>query len=118
MAKIVQSNIPEILSSFDRNLLSIPILDFRDSIRKIDPLWKYYKKYLSNKRDGMNGCEKLKQKELEFIELYERIKIKEKELEGQKEHFTQRPFYHFRNIDKKDEQLLLRLMLKRKIPQL
>lgn len=51
--------------------------------------------------------------EKEFLELYERAKIKEEELKEEKYHRTKEPYYCINLSDKRYEQIFIRLKFKR-----
>ena len=85
---------PEVLQYFDRLLLNNYIPKLREDSSNLFRAYNYiyynqlYKTRYSeiNKQRCMNLC-------LEFKEIYERIKEKEKELESETCHKTKRPFY-------------------------
>lgn len=85
---------PKISQYFDKTLLSSPGVKFQDDSFT---LWSIYT-YIKNKlmKRAMNHpirMKKLKELEEEFLELYERAKKKEKDLEGKAENVTKRPSY-------------------------
>ncbi|SRR5216684_989022 len=85
---------PLIQQSFNSNLLSSPSPSFRQTSKALLYVYNYIETRLA-KKVNENSIRKQKYENLknQFLELYERIKTKEKELEGKTEHFTQRPFY-------------------------
>lgn len=105
---------PAIIGNFDKLLLSTPIPHFSDSCIDLFEMYEWITKKL--KKKICKDPERLKkyiQLEKEFMDIYERAKVKEEKLEEEKVHFTQKPFYRFR-CSEKDVQLLFdRFRIKR-----
>jgi hypothetical protein len=78
-----------ILQQFNSDLLSLPSPKLRDWSDSFEYMWKevlkLWKKLEENPQKKLR-CELLK---AEILELYERVKVKEKEREGQTDHKTQ-----------------------------
>lgn len=95
---------PSICQQFDSLLLSYPYSKCKDSSEDLWRIYQYLKKRtdwkVRNLPEKKKKCENILR---EFLEIYEQIQKKEKELEGKTEHHTQRPFYFFRSIGAKGE---------------
>lgn len=104
---------PPILQCFNACLLSTPAPLLRESSKD---LWRVYQ-YIVNKLQ--KKCKNLPKKKAlfeqlqrEFLELYERIKEKEKDLKTDTKHPTQRYFYHFSSPNRNDEKVFRGLMFR------
>lgn len=109
---------PEIVQHFQATLLSTPTFEFRETSKDVKEFFEYAKSILEKKtRSGRNEIKKRKCQALikEFGPLYEAIKKKEKELETEKNHVTQMPFYSIGFVDRKNEEVFSRTRFKRKI---
>ena len=104
------TNIPPlILQYYDRKLLSYPG-KLSDDSSKLDHVYQYIKYKIDKKPVG----NKVYQLEQEYLELYERIKAKEKDIEGKTEYHTQRPFYYFGRSNRKGQDIFKRLRYKKR----
>lgn len=96
---------PEIRQLFDSCLLSRPAKFCEDS----ETLWLIYlyiKDNLENKtKKYPDWHQKFLKLEATFLELYERIKIKEKERKEDENHFTKELFYSFRGFNYRQRNL-------------
>ena len=105
MDSIVDLPLP-VRQYFDRMLLSYPMALMRDHSRllleRFDRLRERADRKTKNLPQRREYCQKL---EKEFLEIYEQITAKEKELEANKDHHTQRPFYRFRDLSEKSERI-------------
>lgn len=104
---------PSMMQHFDSLLLSHPAPKFRDSSDNFRNIFKWIarkhsKKAVKNKISN----EKYIKFEMEYLELYGRIKKKEEEREAEKNHFTQGFGYCIRSTDKKNESIYRRLRYK------
>lgn len=101
---------PRLQQSFNRFLLTTPMPIFRETSKDLKRILTFIEHRLWKKLGSCPGkqkkCEELKS---QFMELYERAKTKEKELEAKTEHHTQRPFYSIGSIGEKDEKVFRRL---------
>ncbi len=105
---------PAVAQNYEAVLLCAPRPDFRDSSRTLERIKKYIIEKLLY-RAGSNPIRKALCENLlkEFEELYERAKVKEKELKEKANHFTQRSFYSFKSVGRKDEEFFRRLKFRR-----
>lgn len=105
---------PFILQKFSRSLLSIPCPKFRDHPETLICIYRYIEKKLRKKTlKNEKRNNKYIGLSIEFMELYERAKAKEKELEKETKHITQQPFYFFGGPDKRYQNIFKRLRFKR-----
>lgn len=85
---------PQIVQLFDSKLLCRPAPKLRDWSGTFEDMWKEILKLwkrIENNPIRKARCEQLR---AEILELYERVKVKEKERESQKDHKTQEFGYH------------------------
>lgn len=99
---------PMIMQSFDRQLLSRPC-KLNDNGSNLDRVYQYIKRKIDKKPIG----NKVYELEEEFLEIYERIKAKEKDIEGKTGYKVQRPFYRFEKSNRKGQDVFERLRHKR-----
>lgn len=95
------ASIPQIKQWFDKSLLSTPFLSFCDDSKTLYRIYKYIRSCL---RDRHNK-KKFEELEKEFLELYERSKIKENELEEKTGSSSKEPLYLFRETNKRKPRL-------------
>lgn len=100
---------PKIRQYFDQKMLSKPMPKMLEGCHTLWELFLYINSNLMHRSEGQVKREKCLALIADFLELYERAKTKEKELEKEETHHTQRPFYCIKSIGKKDERLLTRL---------
>lgn len=107
------TSIPEISQHYNKNLLSTPIPKFCDDSERLWRVYMYIKSKLEKKCNSneirKNRFERL---EKEFIPLYERAKIKEKELEEKTGKPNKGPFYYISEPDKYHKKIFNRLRFK------
>jgi hypothetical protein len=103
--KVINIMPPLIKEYYSAKLLGIPAPKLREDSETLWHVWQNIEKFLWYKLRSCPAkkvkCEKLKQ---EFMELYERTKIKEKERESEKRHPTQMPLYYITRLGKQDEE--------------
>lgn len=90
---------PQLIQQFNADLLKTPVPMMRDSTKDLWRMYEYINRNLRKKVKGDELIKKYERMEKKFLELYERAKVKEKELEKEARHHTQMPFYFFRNPD-------------------
>lgn len=97
---------PQILSYFNNYLLSTPMAKLYDDSETLLKIYEKIISKLSKKtvKDTVRA-EKFNILKLEFMELYERAKTKEKELEEKTGIHCGQPFYRFRETDKRNKGL-------------
>lgn len=97
------------ITFFDANLLSTPTFGF--SAKKLHEIAEFLKKRINFNefKKFPATVEKLKQQHQQFMELYERAKIKEREAKGKAFIKANAPFYRPRLIKKDDNRLFERL---------
>ena len=103
---------PPIVQYYDRVLLSKPYIS-GDCCARLMRIFRWIEGKLAKK---ISSCPKRRARYLkleeEFLELYERAKTKEEELEAKGENPTKVPFYRIRGIDKRHERVFDRLRFK------
>jgi hypothetical protein len=100
---------PMILQSHSSKLLSRPACKFyQDS----EFLWKMYQYTLSLKYKckTQRSLQRFKEQEKQFLEIYERAKAKEKDLEGSAKHPSKRPFFYFQGPKRDRRKLYCKLI--------
>lgn len=102
--------LPLVQQSFDANLLSYPMPKMREGSHSLWDVYLYIKNELYPRAKSEIKRSKCLDLMEEFLELYERAKDKEKELEKEATHFTQRSFYFIKSIGQKDERIFTRLV--------
>ncbi len=77
MPRTISTDMPKIELKFNKNLLSMPIWEY--SAKYLHQIGTFLQKKIDSKefRKFPATIEKLKQKQLKFMELYERAKIEE-----------------------------------------
>lgn len=104
---------PQIRQHYDNILLS-GTYKLSDDLSDLEKFYEYCKSlYFKKAKSGNIPTKQRKCFEIidEYLELYERVKAKEKERKEQTSHFTQRPFYRFPMLDKKNERIYGRLRI-------
>lgn len=101
------TTLPPIEQYFNYHLLENPFDDsLRFDSRRLFAWYKFYLRKLQRKSYHSDirrkKCELLEQ---EFLQLYERIKIKEEELEEKTKHITKRPFFYITYSDYRSKKL-------------
>jgi hypothetical protein len=95
---------PMITQHFSSSLLSIPIPG--DNLERLWRIYSYIKKKLIHKsfHDTIwkQECNQLEQ---EFLELYERTQIKEKDTKTKTKNKTKEPFYRFKITNRSHENI-------------
>jgi hypothetical protein len=99
---------PQIFQFYNRALLTGPHKLCDDS-SNLDSVYRFIKYKIDKKPIG----NKVYQLEKQYLELDERIKVKEKVIEGETGHITKRPFYRFEMSNKKGRDIFERLRYKR-----
>jgi len=99
---------PKILEYYSHILLNNPI-KFRDDLEKIWNMYLYVKKILYKK---VKNKIKLEELDKEFLEIYERAKKKEKDINTKTENKTKMPFYFITMPNKGDQNIFDRLRYK------
>lgn len=101
---------PNIMQKFSSDLLALPMPKFRNTK---EDLWMIYihivKKLIVKSRYNARWHEKCMQLEQEFLEIYERIKKKEEDLEREKKDTAKKPFYYITMPSKGQSDLFRRL---------
>ena len=108
---IVSTSLLELGNFFDANLLSKPSIKFGHDSKYLFTIFEFIEKKLFKK--CINNTIRLKRYndlKKQFLELYEQIQTKEKELEGKTEHITQGSLYFIPSLDKKSEELFGRFI--------
>ena len=106
---------PEILQHFNSALLSTPAT-FGDNLKVLWQVYEYIHENISYKALKSNydpWKEKIESLEKQFLELYERQKVKEEKLKEEAKYKDDFPFYYIRLPHKGDEKLFSRLRWKR-----
>lgn len=91
---------PEIITYFQSNLLSRPMLRCGDDCEFLWKIYQYIKRNLERRRKQPNA--KFSDLEKQFLEVYERAKAKEEEIERATGDKGQRSFGCFIRLDKSD----------------
>jgi 6-pyruvoyl-tetrahydropterin synthase len=113
MIKIIESLPPQILQSFDSKLLSTPMPKFREDSEILLNIYNWIVRRLAKRCKTPQKQAKYLELQNEFLGLYERIKEKEKDLEGKAKHKTQRWGYSFPSIDRNLQTVFRGLRFKR-----
>jgi hypothetical protein len=105
---------PPILQHFSRILLSAPSPKFCDDNETLMKIYRYIERnLLKNASYCENRMKKVKQLQIEFLEIYGRIKEKEKDIKADSEKKakakTQRPFYYINCSDRCLDRIFSRL---------
>ncbi len=105
---------PQIRQRYDAMLFTYSTLLFRDNSRHLLSVYDYINNKLIKRVESQPKrkelCSDLKK---EFEQLYARILQKEEDLKEKTDHHTQRPFYRFKDADRKSEEIFRRLRYKR-----
>jgi hypothetical protein len=111
--KTVKSIPPQILQYFSSTLLSSPYSKFRDWSEDIWKVYLYVKEKLIPKcKNNPIRLKKTLELEKQFLELYERAKVKEKANEGKNQAKTEQFGYSFREFDRYNQRIFGRLRFK------
>lgn len=113
MTKIITSNIPSISQKFYPYLLCHSLCIY--NIETLNHIAKWLEKKISRRefRKYPSTIKKLKEKQQQFVELYEEAKIKEREAENKEFIKAKMPFYRPRLPNRNDQHLFKRLVNRR-----
>jgi len=100
---------PEMKSYFDRMLLFHDAFKFGDETGKIHKMFAYIKSESEKFRKFPEIYARWQNLEKQYLDLYERTKIKEKKQSPKAKNKTKRPFYHITMPDQSSRDLFLRL---------
>ncbi len=101
---------PEIISMFDKNLLSKPMPKFGEDSEDLLKMWLYIERRLKKKTRRSPQCyEQFMKLENQFKDLYERVKAKEEDLKAEAKNHFPRPFNYFDSSYRRHPKILDRL---------
>lgn len=100
---------PQVVQHFSNILLSVPITKFGDDSERLKRIYLYIKYKLSKKCKDEIRKNKFKILEDQYLELYERAKAKEKELEEKNKNLLKEPFYYIEISDLRYKKIYRRL---------
>lgn len=110
MSKYLLSLPPAITQSLDAKLLSYPLPKCREDCEDILKAYRNIIKSLQKKvKHNIITEKKFNELNTQFLELYGRTAIKEKERESEKGNNTKRPFYYITCPNKRDRHIFSRL---------
>jgi hypothetical protein len=105
---------PPIIQSFNSDLLSTPMIKFRDDADMVLPLAQFLEKKIKSRkhRKFLQTIQRLEKKHQNFMELYERAKTKERDIEKEVFIKAKSVFYRIRLHNQSDESIFRRLRQK------
>jgi hypothetical protein len=101
---------PEIIQAFNSSLLAMSCPKLYDDSETLHRIYKYISEELIPKCVGHNGWEeKITKLQYKFLDIYERIKAKEKEFEEKTGNKLKKSFYFFREANRRRPKVFGRL---------
>lgn len=104
---------PVIKTYFDKDLLSIKI-KLGDDLEKLHKIYHYIRAEAKKYKRYPAEYQRWQKLEKEYLDLYERTKIKEEKQEAKAKNRTKELFYYVKMPDKRSEGLFFRLRFARK----
>jgi hypothetical protein len=99
------TDIPIPMHKYNKNLLSCPMPKMYDDSETLYQMYQYIKLKLQKKCNYGNRQDKFLKLEKEFLDIYEQIKKKEKNIETETGQSVGKPFYYIRVTDKRIEKI-------------